>query len=222
MKLLQEKTEICRICFKEYQRHSYRTLTTRESFLCDKCYSLLAPRFIQFEISNTKGISIYEYDDFVKEKLYTFKGCYDYELAPIFIFDFAKMLKIKYGDYSIVPVPSYVLDDEKRGFNHVEEIFKCLSLPFIKVLEKTNPLKQSDQSAEERKDVIKRLKIVSGGLVKNKKILLVDDVLTTGSTLEACLELLSTFKPKRIEILVMSKVEFRKKKSSILEDVEQV
>lgn len=192
----------------------------KKSFLCDKCYGQLAPKFIKFKISKINGIAVYQYDDFVKKKLYTFKGCYDYELAPIFIFDFAKILRIKYKDFSIVPVPSYFLDDEKRGYNHVEEIFKSLSLPFIKIFEKTDPIKQSDQGAEERKNVIERLKITDGNRISNKKILIVDDVFTTGATIEACLELLAPFKPKKIEILVMSKVEFKKQNSSNLEDIE--
>ena len=41
-------------------------------------------------------------------------------------------------------------------------------------------------------------------LIKNKKILLVDDVLTTGSTMKACINLLKNNQVKKLNFLAMS------------------
>ena len=149
---------------------------------------------------------IYEYGDLIKSLLYQFKGCYDIALAPLFLGDQASVLKLLYHDFVIVPAPSFPEADEKRGFNHVVEIFKILDLPILRILRKTEDVKQADLTAEERKEVGKHLAIENGESIQGKKVLLVDDVLTTGSTMRACIALLLPYGPKKVEILVMSKV----------------
>ena len=44
--------------------------------------------------------------------------------------------------------------------------------------------------------------------IKEYKILIVDDVITTGATLRASINLIKSLKPKTIEILTMAKREF--------------
>jgi competence protein ComFC len=157
-------------------------------------------------VSKYRALAIYEYDDFIREKLYLLKGCFDIELAPIFLSDFGPILRLIYAGYYVVPVPSYIVEDEIREFNHVEEIFAPLKLTFMKIIKKTTRIKQSDQKVDKRKNIINFLEVKNGELITNKKILLVDDVYTTGSTIDACIKLLEPYKPKKISILVMSKV----------------
>lgn len=80
-----------------------------------------------------------------------------------------------------------------RGFNQAEELAKPLSLalqiPLLpNLLEKNrHSSPQATLSAEERKKNIKgTFRCVNTGLVKGKKILLVDDITTTGATMEEC------------------------------------
>lgn len=44
----------------------------------------------------------------------------------------------------------------------------------------------------------------NGNTIKNKKVLIIDDVLTSGSTLLACLSLVLKYNPQRVELLVLS------------------
>lgn len=163
------------------------------------------PRFHKFSVSGYKAISIYDYDGVIKEKLYQFKGCYDYELKDIFLEYFHFYLKLHYCSYFVVPVPSFIEHDKMRGFNHVESIFSLFKRRMVKCIEKIDDVKQSDLNRNERSQIINHLRIKDNTNLKDKKILIVDDVYTTGSTIKGMIHLLEKLKPKKIKILVMSK-----------------
>ena len=172
--------------------------------LCSSCYRKLRPRFFRWRLGRYRCLALYEYET-VKEALYQFKGCGDIELAPVF-FDYARpILSRRFRSYQIVPAPSSQSHDEARGFNQVVEMCRCLNLPILPILEKTAESKQSDLSAKERKQVGKILALKERGKIKGKRILLVDDVYTTGSTISACLRLLAQEGPKTIKVFVMAK-----------------
>ena len=82
---------------------------------------------------------------------------------------------------------------------------QCLRLPFARYLEKRIEAKQSDLSAEARKEVGKYIAYVGPKDLRRAKILLVDDVYTTGSTAKACMKALLAHHPKKLVFLAMSK-----------------
>ena len=198
--------KICKICFKEICVNSLRTLGGNKYCICDRCYSKFKPIFIHYKIDGINGISLYPYDDTIKQYIYILKGCYDVELSQVFLQEFASFYKIYFHGYTLVPMPSSKEDDARREFNHVEEIFKCLDLPYLKIIEKTQKYKQSDQAHSKRKEIIKYLKVSNLEIVRNKKILLVDDIVTTGSTLKSAIKLLRPGRPKKIKIMTIAKV----------------
>ena len=166
---------------------------------------LFKPVFKKISINHTKGLAIYYYDQTIRENLYHFKGCYDYELYPIFLYQYAGYLHMKYHDYIVVPAPSYYEDNEKRGFNHVERIFSLLNLEIVNLFIKTEHHKQAMIRTNERRDIYKYLKVKDNIDISNKKVLLVDDVFTSGSTMSSMINLVKKMNPKKIEFLVMSK-----------------
>lgn len=177
--------------------------------ICTNCYREIVPSFIKFKVGNHKALAIYEYDERIKKLLYQFKGCFDIEIFDVFLSRYARELRVMYHDYLMVPIPSYKEDDEIREFNHVEEMFKILKLKVEKVLDKTEKIKQANLSFNQRKEIKNFLRVTNGEVLTNKKVLIVDDVYTTGSTMAAAISLIEQYHPKKIEILVMSKTSFK-------------
>lgn len=206
MQRLKEPTRICKLCFKDFEISSLRALVNKNIHVCDRCFDEFEPKFIPFTIEGYKGIAIYEYDERMRKLIYQFKGCYDIELGEIFLEQYIRMIKLRYKGYYVVHIPSYEIDDIRREFNHVKEAFKALNLPILDLISKIDEYKQSDQKAVDRPNIIKHLKVSDLEKVKNKKLLIVDDVVTTGSTLKSSIELLKKGMPKDIKILTIAKV----------------
>ena len=93
----------------------------------------------------------------------------------------------------VVPVPLHRVRERERGFNQAELIArgfaKRLGLPFQPVLlmrTKARPDKHILSNDERWRIVRGAFATRPGSQVDNKRVLLVDDVMTTGATLDAC------------------------------------
>lgn len=199
------QTEICKLCFNEISGKSLNFALKTHYSLCFKCFEKLVPTFKSFKIGDIKALAIYEYNEDLKSLIYQFKGCYDFELKNIFLERYKNELKIRYWNYILLPVPSYQDDDRARGFNHVLESFKILGLKMDQRIIKTKRIKQSDRTAKERENIGDYLSLSDKSSLYGQKVLLVDDIYTTGSTINACIKLIKPLKPKKIEVLVLCK-----------------
>ena len=96
----------------------------------------------------------------------------------------------------IVPVPLHKIKLKKRGYNQSEWIAKGLSesmnIPMrLDVLyRKVDSKTQTKKSRYKRWENVGDIFGVLDGDLRGKKVLLVDDVLTTGATIEACAQVL--------------------------------
>ena len=185
----------CLICFGGIEE------SINNNFICNKC-------FMKFEIIEKvifyKGVEIlilYSYNEFFKELLYRYKGCYDYLLKDAFLNNFLIKLKKKYKGRKVVYAPSCESEDRLRGFNHVKEIAKGLNLEVVDCLVKAENYKQSNQVYSNRGDVQKYIKFDKTTIKKSDSILIVDDVATSLSTVKSIIHLLTTNIDKKVLIL---------------------
>lgn len=140
----------------------------------------------------------FKYDPFIKEL--------SKNLADLIITHFQLLDKTEnFSDFVLIPVPLTKGRLRRRGFNQAEEIAKELA-KFLKIevygdallkIKETRP--QTELSQEEREENLKgAFSVKSNAVIKNKNILLSDDVYTTGSTMEECARTLKTAGAKRI------------------------
>lgn len=169
--------------------------------ICGRCQKSFIP-------SSKEGV-LYEYNEFFRSLLFRYKALGDLALAPVFLEAQVTYLRNKYKDYIVVVVPSYIEDDLKRGFETLPWIFKSLNLPIISPFFKKIPYKQA--TSNHREEIYQVIGLKPNFDVSQKKLLLVDDVITSGHTLKACATLLEKFHPACIDFLVLATKEKTKK-----------
>ena len=179
-------------------------MITKQPTICHDCLLKLQPVLETFVFDDVECFHVYFYTEKIQELLYQFKGCRDYELRTIFLEYYAPYLNFKFSGYTIIPAPSYKDSDEERGFNHVVEMFEILKLKMWRCIHKTKAVKQADLTTKERAKIGDVLEIDNVDL-SHSKILLVDDVFTTGSTIKSMIKLCREKGAKKIKVLIMSK-----------------
>jgi len=155
-------------------------------------------------------------DKLIKEVIHKLKYSFVRNLSsPLsdLIINFLKNLNIDFSGFLIVPVPLYKSRERWRGFNQSEEIAKEISKNFkiplipnnlIKIKNTLPQVKIND--FQERKENIKEAFLVKKPeIFCGKKIILIDDVYTTGSTMEECAKVLKQTGAKEIWGIVVAK-----------------
>lgn len=157
-----------------------------------------------FDCKNKKhfyrtGISLVEHTCAVRKSIYSIKYNNKREYVDFYVDEIFKRYEneIKLWDCNvIVPVPLHKKKKIKRGYNQAEIIAKKLSrklnIPMDKEILKRikNTVPQKELNDLQRKKNLKDAFIVSKKINQNrekfKKIIIVDDIYTTGSTIDAC------------------------------------
>ena len=113
-------------------------------------------------------------------------------------------------DY-IIPVPLHKKRQKVRGYNQLTKFGERLSInmnkPFLEniLIKKASSKTQTKKSRLERiKNVNKLFFLTDLEIFQNKHILLIDDIITTGATIEACANELFLTKNIKISIISMA------------------
>lgn len=111
----------------------------------------------------------------------------------------------------IVPVPLHERKEAKRGYNQSEMICKGIAEVMQKPVITNNLYRTAENTTQTRKSVFERYENTQGIFdLKNpvefagKHILIVDDVLTTGSTVEACVKALQQAEDVKVSIFTLA------------------
>jgi ComF family protein len=114
----------------------------------------------------------------------------------------------------IVPVPLHRLRLWRRRYNQAAELARALARrtakPIaVRALERSRPTESQGAMASagsRRRNVRGAFRVAEPALVAGRNILIVDDVLTTGATAEACAQALKRAGAKTVQILALARV----------------
>ena len=132
--------------------------------------------------------AIFTYNQAMKDFFSRYKFDGDFLLRKVFASFLSEELK-KYKEYQFVVIPLSKERYADRGFNQVEGLVDAAGFAYMDLLEKREERASSSKSRSERLETEFPFFIKSGVTIP-KKILLIDDIYTTGTTINRVKKLL--------------------------------
>ncbi len=179
--LLLKKAEslACQGCFSFFERigedHCPSCFKNGVSSRCQDC------QFWSKEGIEVEHRALFIYNQAMKDffSRYKFEG--DFLLRKVFTKILLQELK-RYKGYQFVLIPLSPKRLSDRGFNQVEGLIKETGLPYLDILEKREEKASFSKSRSDRLETELPF-FVKRGIEVPKKVLLIDDIYTTGTTL---------------------------------------
>ena len=196
-----DKNSLCKKCENLLKKQSEFTIYENdklENYFDEHMY------FFKYEGIIRKIILNYKFN----EKSYLYKTFTNFMIKNEIFCEYIKKYDI------IIPVPISKKRNKERGYNQSFLIAKELSkkqnikLENNCLIKSKNIIEQSKLNKEQRQKNIEGVYSVTNKQnIENKSILLVDDIYTTGSTVNECSKLLKNLKVEKIGILTIAKDE---------------
>lgn len=195
-----EKETICKQCQRQLET---QIIAKRKSYI------IREGRYFD------EQIYLFQYKDMIRMKILSYKfnnQAYLYQTFAKLILNQEKICKFISKYEMLYPVPLHKIRRRQRGYNQSEligkEISRKLGIPFSSknLVKIKNSKKQSSLNKENRKKNVENAYVIKdGSQVKNKKILLFDDIYTTGNTVNECSRILREAGAEQIGILTIAK-----------------
>ena len=187
--------------------------------ICKKCELKLKEYEINLIRKNKKyyqeSIHLYRYDGIIRKKIIDYKfnnKSYLYKTFAKIILKNKKVCGFLKNYDIIIPVPIHKKRKLIRGYNQTELIAKEIVKNTHLKLEKNVLLKQKNITTQSVLTKVKREQNVKNAFIvknkekiQNKKILIFDDIYTTGSTVLECAKILKKAGIKEIGVLTIAK-----------------
>lgn len=162
-----------------------------------------------------EAFHIFKYEGIIRDAIISYKfqnKAYLYKTFSKIILKNGKAYSFLKKYDIIIPVPIHKKRKQKRGYNQTEliakEIAKNTHLELQKnvLIKSLNIVPQSELNRKERKENIKNVfELKNFDKIRNKNIIIFDDIYTTGSTLNECAKILRNAECKNIGILTIAK-----------------
>ncbi len=231
--LIKAREAALDILFPRVCLNCEKFLNGENEFVCDTCFSLIKINSAFFcpvcrgrlpdmeKTCHPKSQFVLapagEYNDPILQKIIqSFKYQGVESLAPILgeiIVRYIENCKLKIENCVIVPIPLHKSRERQRGFNQAKLVAEFVAghfgLPLVESLErikKTEPQAKMKNKEERLKNISGCFKIRNPDSVKEKNIILIDDVFTTGDTINEAVKILKENHCGKIIALVAAKV----------------
>ncbi len=191
----------------------------KESGICDECFK----KFIVFDdeickrnFMENNGFSMFLYNSEIRDIIHKFKynDCGHY----------ARVMGMKMGEFFIkqnlfcpdfiIPVPIHWRRKMKRGYNQTEimakEISKICGIPVVNnlLIRKRNTVPQFGLNREMRiKNIEGAFAVKDSGSLEGKDVVIIDDIYTTGTTLNECIKVIKSAGVKNAYYFTLSSTE---------------
>ena len=193
-----------------------RLLTREETDLCAECrtglpYCEAKPFRIPYA---ARSVAVFYYEDDVREAVlrYKFGGQMHYSRA------FGRLIAMKAAEMEydlICHVPVSRARRRERGYDQAQRLAAAVASELggkpRRLLKKirNNPAQSGIRSPEQRRaNVLGVYQVVDRDTVQGKKLLLIDDVATTGATLSECCRTLLDAGAAQVSCAVLAKVRY--------------
>jgi ComF family protein len=145
--------------------------------------------------------------------LHQYKYKPDATLAPLLADLLASRCPYR-NDYDVLlPVPLHLERLRWRGFNQAALLARRLARqwtlrldPFVLVRIRATPPQVGLDEAQRRRNITGAFAVRCADRVRRRKVLLVDDVYTTGATVNECARVLKKAGARRVDVLVLARV----------------
>ena len=186
----------CKKCGKELQKE--------EQEYCTDCQ--------RFAHSFEKGEAVFTYDPLMRRSISMFKYHNRREYAKFYAREMKTQCEWflkRCAPEVIIPVPVHPLKKRQRGFNQAElvakELGKLLQIPVITdyLVRKEKTVPQKELTRQQRKVNLREAFAVRKKGVSYGRVLLIDDIYTTGATMDALSEILKENQSKNVFFLTI-------------------
>ena len=203
--LLSDEKVICTTCRHEIPLTNHHKTKNNEAF--SKFYG-------RIDLEYASALFYFHKKGIVQEMIHKLKYKGHQEIGEVignwYAEDLKSIKEIKDVDY-IIPVPLHKKRLKERGYNQVTSFGRALSENLIIKYNETILVRNIYSKTQTKKSFLGRSEIVESIFgVKfdeshhNKHFLLIDDVITTGSTLEACSRELLKIPGAKVSIVCMA------------------
>ena len=192
----------CLYCDAKIYKESLYSLFIEKDKLCSACREKIKQNHQIFIRDGIKIETFYHYDSLFKDLLLQYKECYDEALKDVFLYGIKERIILKYHGYKIIYVPSSKEKLNQRGFNHLKLIFDELHFEEVSGLRMIEELSQVNKDKKQRENMLNN-DLYEGN--KLDKVLIVDDVYTTGSSIIGVSRALKPY-ANNIRALTLAKV----------------